>query len=134
MVNYAQDYLTCRKVLFEKYFSFDADGEEGLVNKITPNESCGICDNCQRPEEEVITEDIYSVALSIVKLCGILKDYNERVTMTKLVQMLQGRGLGIVKSRVLEDHSLNIPIDRKYSDYVRIYLFVFYFLYDLTKR
>lgn len=133
MVNYAQDYTTCRKVLFEKYFSLDSSGsEEGLVNKITPDEPCGICDNCARSQDQVITEDIYPVAASLARLCRLLKDFNERVTMAKLVQMLQGRQLGIVKSRVLEDPNINIPIDRKYSDYVRIYLFVF--MNNLTKR
>ncbi|KAI8991957.1 P-loop containing nucleoside triphosphate hydrolase protein [Mycotypha africana] len=121
MIRYAQDYRTCRKILFEKYFSLDAvsesSSEEGLVNKITPDEPCGICDNCQRSNGSIRSEDIAPLAKALVQLCKILKDFNERVTMSKLVQMAQGRQLGIVKTKVMNDPSIQIPFDRKYNDY-----------------
>lgn len=117
MVKYAQDYVTCRKILFERYFSLE-QRKEGLVNKITPDQPCGICDNCNRPESEIQIENIYPVAKSIIQLCDMLRTVNERVTMAKLVQMVQGRGLGLIKSRVISSPDIGIPIDRKYSDYV----------------
>jgi ATP-dependent DNA helicase Q1 len=124
MVKFAQDYLTCRKILFEKYFSLDSNTaknkSDGLVNKITPDQPCGICDNCTRSKDSVVIENIRDEAESIIRLCDILKQHNERVTMNKLVQMLQGRGLGVVKSRVLNDSKIKIPINRKYSEYVSI--------------
>ncbi|GAN10251.1 ATP-dependent DNA helicase Q1, partial [Mucor ambiguus] len=118
MVKYAQDYKTCRKVLFEKYFALDSSvsSEDGLVNKITPDQPCGICDNCTRPKEQIVAEDIRSTAETIIRLCIVLQQHNERVTMPKLVQMLLGRGLGIMKTRVMNDKNIQVPI-RKYSEY-----------------
>ena len=120
MVRYAQDYVTCRKVLFERYFSLDAaESSEGLVNQVTPDQICGICDNCTRPKGTVTTQNIRPLAETIIRLCRVLKSVNERVTMSKLVQMLQGRGLGIAKSQVQQDSQIQIPIDRSLNDYVR---------------
>jgi ATP-dependent DNA helicase Q1 len=121
MVKYAQDYIICRKILFEKYFSLDSTGKEeekGLVNKITPDQPCGVCDNCTRPAGDLIMEDIREEAKSIIQLCTLLKQFNERVTMIKLVQMLQGRQLGVVKSRVLNNPNMKIPLNKKYTEYV----------------
>ncbi|KAI8363834.1 P-loop containing nucleoside triphosphate hydrolase protein [Choanephora cucurbitarum] len=118
MVRYAQDYVTCRKVLFERYFSLDAaESSEGLVNQVTPDQICGICDNCTRPKGTVTTQNIRPLAETIIRLCRVLKSVNERVTMSKLVQMLQGRGLGIAKSQVQQDSHIQIPIDRSLNDY-----------------
>lgn len=131
MVKYAQNYKTCRKVLFEKYFSLDSSSsssENTLVNKITPDQPCGICDNCTRPEDQVAVENIRTIAETIVRLCTVLQQHNERVTMPKLVQMLLGRGLGIIKSRVLNDKDMQIPI-RKYNEYVCI---IDYYKYDIS--
>lgn len=126
MIKYAQDYITCRKILFEKYFSLEASSsssrkKDGLVNKITPDQPCGICDNCTRNQGTYTIQDIRSEATSIVQLCNMLKQVNERVTMVKLVQMLQGRQLGVIKSRVLNNSSIQIPFDRKYSEYVSFF-------------
>ncbi|KAI9247808.1 P-loop containing nucleoside triphosphate hydrolase protein [Helicostylum pulchrum] len=117
MVKYAQDYTTCRKIAFEEYFSLDSSQKEGLVNEITPDQACGICDNCTRPTNSVLFENIGQKVATIVRLCNLLKSVNERVTMIKLVQMLQKRGLGLIKSRVEEDTNIMIPFDRKYSEY-----------------
>ncbi|KAG1452956.1 hypothetical protein G6F46_009494 [Rhizopus delemar] len=108
MVKYAQDYTTCRKVLFESYFALDAN--EQLVNEISLDESCGVCDNCNRSSEDVVFKDIGIEAKALIVLCDILKELNERITMTKLVQMVQGRGLGLAKSRVMNDPEIEIPI------------------------
>ncbi|KAI8979996.1 P-loop containing nucleoside triphosphate hydrolase protein [Pilobolus umbonatus] len=116
MIRYAQDYLTCRKILFERYFSLDSGDKEGLVNKVTPDQPCGICDNCNRSERDVVIENIQKEAKTLVQLCYFLKEYNERVTMAKLVQMAQGRGLGIIKTRVMNDPDVHIPIDRKFNE------------------
>ena len=120
MINYAQDYTTCRKILFEKYFSLDAT--EGLVNKITPDQPCGICDNCTRPRDSLEIKNIRPIAETIIRLCNLLKQHNEKVTMVKLVQMLQGRGLGIVKQKVQQDTHIHLPIDRSYPEYVGLNL------------
>lgn len=123
MVKYAQNYKTCRKVLFEKYFTLDSsvNSEDTLVNKITPDQPCGICDNCTRPKEQIVVEDIHSTAETIIRLCIVLQQHNERVTMPKLVQMLLGRGLGIMKTRVMNDKKIQVPI-RKYSEYVGCFI------------
>ncbi|RCI05715.1 hypothetical protein CU098_013197 [Rhizopus stolonifer] len=97
MAKCAQGYVTCRK--------------------ITSDQSCGICDNCTGPQESVHIKNIRPVAEAIVRLCMLLKDLNERVTMAKLVQMVQGRGLGIAKTRVQQDDRIQIPIDKTYTEY-----------------
>ncbi|KAI7889668.1 P-loop containing nucleoside triphosphate hydrolase protein [Mucor mucedo] len=117
MIKYAEDYKTCRKILFENYFALDSNQNEGLVNEITPDEVCGNCDNCNRVPEDVCTEDIADVAETIIRLCLLLKKVNERVTMTKLVQMLQNRGLGPLKSVVERNDEIMIPIDKKYNEH-----------------
>ncbi|KAI7900025.1 P-loop containing nucleoside triphosphate hydrolase protein [Cokeromyces recurvatus] len=117
ITKYAQDNVTCRKVLFEKYFYLESSSEEGLVNKITPDIPCGICDNCTRPKDQIRVTDIRQIAESIIRLCIMLKDHNIRVTMKKLVQMVQGRELGIVKTHVLNHPQIKIPIDRDYNEY-----------------
>ncbi|KAI9483682.1 MAG: P-loop containing nucleoside triphosphate hydrolase protein [Benjaminiella poitrasii] len=117
MTRYAQDYRTCRKILFEKYFYLDSTSEEGLVNKITPDKPCGICDNCTRPKDQVTIINIRQIAETIIRLCIMLKDHNVRVTMKKLAQMVQGRDLGIIKSRALNNPQMKIPIGREYSEY-----------------
>lgn len=123
MVRYAQDYTTCRKIAFEEYFSLDSRQKEGLVNEITPDQACGICDNCTRPTNSVLFENISQQVGTIVRLCNLLRSVNERVTMIKLVQMLQKRGLGVIKSRVEKDENIMIPIDRKYTEYVKVIIF-----------
>lgn len=52
MIKYSQGYTRRRKVLFEKYFSLDRSG--GLVNKFTPDQPCGVCDNCTRTKDSWI--------------------------------------------------------------------------------
>lgn len=132
MVKYAQNYKTCRKVLFEKYFSLDSSSssssEDALVNKITPDQPCGICDNCTRPKDQVAVENIHTIAETIIRLCIVLQQHNDRVTMPKLVQMLLGRGLGTIKSRVLNDKDIQVPI-RKYNEYVGN---IGYYKYDIS--
>lgn len=125
MIKYAEDYKTCRKILFENYFALDSNNNEGVVNEITPDKACGNCDNCNRVPEDVCTEDISEVAETIIRLCLLLKKVNERVTMTKLAQMLQNRGLGPLKSVVERDDRIMIPIDRKYNEHVSfIYIYI----------
>lgn len=118
MIKYAENYTTCRKILFENYFSLDSSNNEGVVNEITPDEPCGNCDNCNRAPKTICTEDISEVAEAIIRLCVLLKKVNERVTMTKLTQMLQNRGLGALKSTVERDENMMIPVDRKYGEHV----------------
>lgn len=118
MIKYAQEYRTCRKILFENYFSLDSGKNEGVVNKITPDQPCGNCDNCTRPENTIQLKDITEVSETIIRLCLLLKKVNERVTMAKLTQMLQNRSLGVLKSVVERNTQIMIPIDRKYNDHV----------------
>ncbi|KAI8885101.1 P-loop containing nucleoside triphosphate hydrolase protein [Backusella circina FSU 941] len=115
MVNYAQTHQECRKILFERYFSLDTDG---VVNGITLDQTCGICDNCTRAEssQNVVVEDIIDVARAIARLSNTLITHNEKATMSKLVQMLRGRQLGVMKSRVMNSSQMKIPIDSKYTD------------------
>ncbi|CEI89986.1 hypothetical protein RMCBS344292_04322 [Rhizopus microsporus] len=116
MVKYAQDYTTCRKILFERYFELDAQEGEGLVNNVTPDQPCGICDNCTRSRDEIVVENISTEAKTLITICDMLKQVNERVTMNKLVQMIQGRGLGIIKSHIMNRPDIEIPI-RRFTEY-----------------
>ncbi|ORE03754.1 ATP-dependent DNA helicase [Rhizopus microsporus var. microsporus] len=116
MVKYAQDYTTCRKILFERYFELDAQEGEGLVNNVTPDQPCGICDNCTRSRDEIVVENISTEARTLITICDMMKQVNERVTMNKLVQMIQGRGLGIIKSHIMNRPDIEIPI-RRFTEY-----------------
>ena len=72
MLRYAQDVKTCRKILFERYFS-----NQGVVTSsiappvnpsLDPHALCGKCDNCLREMGEVVIEDITMETFTLVKL------------------------------------------------------------------
>ena len=114
MIQYAQDYKTCRKIAFEKYLTVDptlVGGTKRLVNQITPDQPCGICDNCTRDTDEIVMEDITMLAVSFVRLCRALSTAKERATMHKVVQLLQGRGLAGVHLEHLKGNNDFVDID-----------------------
>lgn len=130
MVKYAQDYVTCRKIIFEKYFTFDASigtisgtGDK-LVNEITPDTPCGICDNCTRhkndPASQLVYEDVTLEAATLARLCRALKERGEKATMAKLIQLWQGRGLKAAKIETVikNDPDVEVPANKKYSTQV----------------
>ncbi|KAI8379702.1 P-loop containing nucleoside triphosphate hydrolase protein [Radiomyces spectabilis] len=126
MIRYAQDYVTCRKIIFEKYFMCDpsiisgSSSSDSVINEVTPDTACGICDNCTRHSDDamqLVRRDITLEGMTLVRLCRALKRVNERVTMLKLIQLWQGRGLKAAKIESLrQDTDVALPADRSFSN------------------
>ncbi|KAJ8659580.1 hypothetical protein O0I10_004557 [Lichtheimia ornata] len=123
MVKYAQDFTTCRKILFERYFSFDPSisaphqHADMLVNETSVDVPCGRCDNCTRGDT-VSFQDITVEALTLVRVCHELAKQQQRVTFSKLLQIWQGYGLKAVNlEKLRHDQSIQLPVDKKYSIY-----------------
>ncbi|KAI7857061.1 P-loop containing nucleoside triphosphate hydrolase protein [Circinella umbellata] len=118
MVNYAQELSTCRKIIFEKYFSVDPSipaYTSGLVNSTSPDVKCGTCDNCTR-QEPIQMVDISKETLTLAHLCRALKNVDEQVTLKALIGFWQGKGLKKLKLEYLkEDPNIQIPVNKAYS-------------------
>ncbi|ORZ00626.1 P-loop containing nucleoside triphosphate hydrolase protein [Syncephalastrum racemosum] len=126
MLRYGQDFRLCRKIFFEKYFSFDpsitSNGlADTLVNEITPDIPCGKCDNCVRASSgraRVVTKDITMEAITLVRLCRRLRSVKERVTLLKLIQLWRGRGLKAAKAEsIKDDRDAEVPVKKNFSDF-----------------
>ncbi|KAI8337702.1 P-loop containing nucleoside triphosphate hydrolase protein [Chlamydoabsidia padenii] len=126
IVRYAQNYSTCRKILFEKYFFLDSgnlqqqykddDNDIQLVNQITPDIKCGTCDNCQRDLSSVVVYNIGKETVTLVVILRALKQLNERVTMVKLISIWKGKGLKMLHLEHLKQNSdISFPVDSKYT-------------------
>ncbi|KAI8066399.1 P-loop containing nucleoside triphosphate hydrolase protein [Gongronella butleri] len=121
MVKYAQDYKTCRKILFEKYFYCNADQwqqqqADHLVNQTTPDQPCTICDNCTRDPATVTSVDITDDTVALIHLLRALKQMNQRVTMAKLISAWKGLGLRSLQvESLVKNHPLIRPVDKRFS-------------------
>lgn len=125
MIRYAQNYNTCRKIIFEKYFVYDASVSAAtsmankLVNETTPDTRCGKCDNCVRNQSEVVKQDITKEARTVVLLSQALKQMRERVTMLKLIQLWRGKALAGAKvASIKQNPDAVIPVDKKFTNMV----------------
>lgn len=138
MVKYAQDFTTCRKILFERYFSFDPSisaphqHADMLVNETSVDVPCGRCDNCTRGDT-VSLQDITVEALTLVRVCQELAKHQQRVTFSKLLQIWQGYGLKAVNlEKLRHDQSIQLPVDKKHSIFVSCSCNVFMYVQQIT--
>ncbi|CAO3589302.1 unnamed protein product [Absidia cylindrospora] len=129
IVRYAQEYTTCRKIFFEKYFFLesgnlqfqqqddnDDDSSTLLVNKTTPDIPCGICDNCVRDRSTVVLDDISIETLTLVTILRSLQQLNERVTLIKLISIWKAKGLKALHlDHLKQNNNICVPVDSKYS-------------------
>jgi ATP-dependent DNA helicase Q1 len=126
IVRYAQDYTTCRKILFEKYFFLDSghlqqqdtvlDDDSHLVNQVTPDVPCGTCDNCQRDQSQVAVDNIANETATLVVILRALQQRNERVTMNQLISIWKGKGLKSLHLEHLKKNgNISFPVDSKYT-------------------
>lgn len=123
MLKYAQDISTCRKILFERYFSKEGVSEytasQSTVNSVSLTQTCGRCDNCTRHTDTkgiVVAEDITIQAFTLCKLLEALREAEEKVTMLKLIQVW--KGLGQKKASVealIRSGEVEIPVSKKFK-------------------
>lgn len=101
MVQYTQDYRTCRKIFFESYFSNDPTVSTSqysgqLLNPTSMDKPCNVCDNCRRKEGHglpVVSKDITIEAITAAKIANAVQSKtDDRVTMIKMVNYMRGRG------------------------------------------
>lgn len=123
IVRYGQDYTTCRKVFFEKYFFVDNDHLQHGKNdsSLVSAGPCGTCDNCRRDPAEVVVMNIANELKTLLTILRTLKRRSkERVTMIKLISLWKGRGLKAAGLESLK-HMQHVVFhaDSKYSEGVR---------------
>jgi ATP-dependent DNA helicase Q1 len=94
MVRFTQDYTTCRKIGFARYFLESSHIE--IESWSTSNESvydrCGHCDNCTRDTASVEAADVTSDAYKIIKAVQHISLNNVRMSMSALAAMVRGIG------------------------------------------
>ncbi|WRT64897.1 uncharacterized protein IL334_001836 [Kwoniella shivajii] len=102
MLRFAQDLRTCRKVAFAKYFSASAhlsasawDAPDSLSSSSGSTSSCGICDNCLRPADSIITKDVTIETWKILKVAQAVERDGGRVTLANLADLVRGLGGGL---------------------------------------
>ncbi|KAI9271878.1 P-loop containing nucleoside triphosphate hydrolase protein [Phascolomyces articulosus] len=118
MMEYAQDLTTCRKIMFEKYFSVDSSiptFTSGIVNQISPDIPCGTCDNCTR-QEPIQSVDISKETLALAHLCKAVYDNNENVTLKVLLTLWQGRQLKKYSLEYMKKNDkVEVPVKKTFS-------------------
>nr|XP_031858167.1 uncharacterized protein CI109_006409 [Kwoniella shandongensis]KAA5525239.1 hypothetical protein CI109_006409 [Kwoniella shandongensis] len=101
MLRFAQDLKTCRKLAFARYFSASAhlsasawDNADSLSSSGGSTTTCGICDNCTRSPESIITKDVTVESWKILKIAQIVQSEGGRVTLANLGDLVRGLGGG----------------------------------------
>ncbi|KAG8954861.1 hypothetical protein FRC04_010344 [Tulasnella sp. 424] len=96
ILRFALDKVKCRKIAFAEYFSaatsLSLSSWNG--NGSTFVDRCGHCDNCTRPPESNVQQD---VTLEAWKLCKVLDEVDGsrgRLTITTLAALARGNGGG----------------------------------------
>ncbi|WVF69876.1 hypothetical protein IAT40_004658 [Kwoniella sp. CBS 6097] len=97
MLRFAQDLKTCRK-----YFSASAhlsasawDHADSLSSSSGAVTTCGICDNCLRSAESIITKDVTLETWKILKVAQMVQREGGRVTLANLADLVRGLGGGM---------------------------------------
>ncbi|KAI8339007.1 P-loop containing nucleoside triphosphate hydrolase protein [Chlamydoabsidia padenii] len=119
MVRYGQDYTTCRKVFFEKYFYVDSENVGNSNSTPISTTPCGNCDNCQRQQsnQTVVVDNIGKQVVTLVLILRTLKRSNIRVTMLKLISIWKGIGLKTLRLETLKQmQNVALPADKKYTE------------------
>lgn len=129
MVQYAQEYRTCRKIFFESYFSNDPTVSSSqysgrLLNTTSMDQPCNMCDNCHRKQGRglpALSKDITIEALTAVKIANTAQTSSEeRVTMIKMVNYMRGRGLKKAGLETLfQTGDVQAALKKKWTDAVR---------------
>nr|XP_018265542.1 ATP-dependent DNA helicase [Kwoniella dejecticola CBS 10117]OBR87700.1 ATP-dependent DNA helicase [Kwoniella dejecticola CBS 10117] len=101
MLKFAQDLETCRKVAFARYFSASAhlsasawDAPDTLSSSSGTTSKCGICDNCTREPDSIVTKDVSVEAWRILKVAQYVQSEHGRVTLANLSDLVRGLGGG----------------------------------------
>ncbi|WVR04515.1 hypothetical protein IAU60_001519 [Kwoniella sp. DSM 27419] len=101
MLRFAQNLRTCRKVAFARYFSASAhlsasawDHADSLLSSSGATSTCGICDNCWRPPDSIITQDVTVETWKILKVSQMVQREGGRVTLANLADLVRGLGGG----------------------------------------
>ncbi|ORY27061.1 P-loop containing nucleoside triphosphate hydrolase protein [Naematelia encephala] len=103
MLRFAEDLRTCRKVAFAKYFSHSAhlsasawDHSETLGSSSTSSaiSVCGICDNCTREPDSIVTMDVTLDAWRVLKVLQVVQREQGRLTIASLADLVRGLGGG----------------------------------------
>ncbi|GAA6008635.1 hypothetical protein JCM11491_003377 [Sporobolomyces phaffii] len=96
-IQFAQDLLTCRKILFGRYFAttyhdsnaFDEEGEE----------PCGRCDNCLRDPDTVESIDISTQAYRALRVISAAEIQHGTLTLPQAADLVRGNGGGSFSTR-----------------------------------
>lgn len=87
MVNYALDFRTCRKFLFNAYFESLSDGSDS--NAV---EECGNCDNCTRAKSSFESKDVSMESFRALKIIEYVTKMGGTLTLAQAVDLIRGLG------------------------------------------
>ncbi|KAI7870369.1 P-loop containing nucleoside triphosphate hydrolase protein [Spinellus fusiger] len=122
MTQYAQDYIKCRKLFFEDYFTMDSvhsQSQDRMNEHRAHDVKCGLCDNCTRSNDSgivVVNEDLTLQAYSLIKIAQALCHAEQRVTVAKLIQVWKGKGLKAAKIDYMKEEDIEIPVSDRFSN------------------
>ncbi|GAA6062989.1 hypothetical protein JCM10212_004971 [Sporobolomyces blumeae] len=93
MLKFAQDFTTCRKILFARYFASTYD-DSGAFALDEGEDPCGTCDNCSRDKETVAELDISHDAYRALRIIRAAVDQRGTLTLPQAADLVRGNGGG----------------------------------------
>ncbi|GAA5863357.1 hypothetical protein JCM1840_007500 [Sporobolomyces johnsonii] len=92
VVAFAEDYRTCRKILFARYFSSTYDS--GAAFDANGDDPCGVCDNCTRDPSTISTLDISLHAYRALRIISAANSQRGTLTLPQAADLVRGNGGG----------------------------------------
>ncbi|KAK2459937.1 hypothetical protein APHAL10511_008066 [Amanita phalloides] len=93
MMEFSENLIECRKLLFAKYFSVASqlDPSSWTTEEVDASDPCGHCDNCLRPKDSIIERDVTQETWKLIK---IAEDVVRPLTLKQLTGLARGNGNG----------------------------------------
>ncbi|GAA5894862.1 RecQ family ATP-dependent DNA helicase [Sporobolomyces salmoneus] len=98
MLQFAQDYKTCRKVLFARYFASTYDDSKAFDDD-EGEEPCESCDNCLRDASTIKTIDITTQAYRALRIISAAEAQDGTLTLPQAADLIRGNGGGSFSTR-----------------------------------
>ncbi|GAA5957859.1 hypothetical protein JCM21900_001289 [Sporobolomyces salmonicolor] len=92
VVAFAEDYRTCRKVLFARYFASTYDNDTAFDEN--GDDPCGVCDNCTRDPFTISTLDISLHAYRALRIISAANSQRGTLTLPQAADLVRGNGGG----------------------------------------
>ncbi|GAA5960439.1 hypothetical protein JCM3765_007514 [Sporobolomyces pararoseus] len=98
MLQFAQDFRTCRKVLFNRYFASTYDDSKAFDDE-EGEQPCESCDNCVRDESTIKSVDISAQAYRALRIITAACAQDGTLTLPQAADLVRGNGGGSFSTR-----------------------------------